>query len=152
MYLVHFGMSTVSQKRWIPSKSSSFVRGFTSRRKNSFSSCQIFSIGLRSGDSGGVFSTSWWNWLPGNPFHGLKCVLDHYPAWICGCCRRCLSRKEAGRACCKISVYSHLSMIPSKMHIPDPPWRLIPAQTWTFTGCLALQHEGERDWMVVGSK
>ena len=39
------------------------------------------------------------------------------------------------------SVYSGAFMIPSKMQIPVVPWRLMPAHTWTFTGCLALYKE-----------
>ena len=53
--LVHFAALTVLQNLRIPSTNSSLVRGLTSRRINSFSSCHIFSTGLRSGDSGGVF-------------------------------------------------------------------------------------------------
>ena len=30
-------------------------------------------------------------------------------------------------------------MFPSKMTISVGPFKLIPAQTWTFTGCLALK-------------
>ena len=39
----------------IPSISSSFVLGFTIFLRKCFSSCQSISMGLRSGDSGGVF-------------------------------------------------------------------------------------------------
>ena len=54
MYFWHFAAVTVFQNSWMPLTSSSFVRGFTSRRRYSLSSCHMFSIGLKSGDSGGV--------------------------------------------------------------------------------------------------
>ena len=54
MYFLHFAKSTVSQKYFIPSTSSSFFLGFASLRINSFNSCQRFSIGFKSGDSAGV--------------------------------------------------------------------------------------------------
>ena len=55
MYLLHVCTSTVFQNRWMPEISSDFVFGLTSHLINSFNSCQRFSIGLASGDSGGVF-------------------------------------------------------------------------------------------------
>ena len=55
MYLLHFMVSTVFQNCFIPDISSDFVVGFTSCLMNSFSSCNTFSIGFMSGDSGGVF-------------------------------------------------------------------------------------------------
>ena len=53
MYRQHFLTSTVFQNVEIPSTSCCLVVGFTSLRINSFSSCQRFSMGLASGDSGG---------------------------------------------------------------------------------------------------
>ena len=65
MYLVHFSTVTVSQNAMIPCTSSALFCGFTSRRRYSFSSCQRFSIGFRSGLSGGVLHqltpSSWKN-------------------------------------------------------------------------------------------
>ena len=55
MYLVHFTLSTVDQNSLITYISCCLVVGLTSLRTNSLSSCQRFSIGLRSGDSGTVF-------------------------------------------------------------------------------------------------
>lgn len=56
MYLVHFSASTrSSQNLEIPFTNSSLVRGFTIVLRKCFSSCHSSSIGLRSGDSGGVF-------------------------------------------------------------------------------------------------
>ena len=54
MYLQHFSLVTVLQNARIPSMSSCFTFGLTSRRMYSFSSCQRFSMGFKSGDSGGV--------------------------------------------------------------------------------------------------
>jgi len=48
-------MSTVAQNLFMPSINSSFRCGFTSLLINSLSSCQRFSIGFKSGDSGTVF-------------------------------------------------------------------------------------------------
>ena len=55
MYLRHFSPDTEPQNSLIPSTSSSFVFGLISLLMYSFSSCHIFSMGFRSGDSGGVF-------------------------------------------------------------------------------------------------
>jgi hypothetical protein len=55
MYFSHFAWSTVPQNCCIPSISSSFTFGLTSRRMYSLSSCHRVSMGLRSGDSAGVF-------------------------------------------------------------------------------------------------
>ena len=55
MYFVHLAMSTVAQNLFMPSINSSFRCGFTSLLINSLSSCQRFSIGFKSGDSGTVF-------------------------------------------------------------------------------------------------
>ena len=55
MYLLHFCASTVFQNRENPVTSWDFVVGFTLRLRNSFNSCQTFSMGFMSGDSGGVF-------------------------------------------------------------------------------------------------
>ena len=49
-----FSTVTVSQNCSIPVTSSCFDVGFTSLRKNSLSTCHRFSIGFRSGLSGGV--------------------------------------------------------------------------------------------------
>ena len=50
-----------------------------------------------------------------------------------------MSVTKGRRVRSRMSVYSHLSIMPSKMHIPVLPCRLIPAQTFTFGGCLGLQ-------------
>ena len=54
IYLLHLLTFTVFQKFLIPCTSSSLFLGFTSRLINSFISCHKFSMGLASGDSGGV--------------------------------------------------------------------------------------------------
>ena len=51
----HLALSIFCQKRKIPSTSLDLLRGITSLLMNSFNSCQTFSIGLASGDSGKVF-------------------------------------------------------------------------------------------------
>ena len=53
--LVHFFTVTVAQNALMPSMSSALVFGFTSLCIYSFSSCHSFSMGLKSGDSAGVF-------------------------------------------------------------------------------------------------
>ena len=79
IYLLHFSILTVSQNFSMPEMSSSFVEGLISRLMYSFSSCHKFSIGLRSGDSGGVFHQL----IPSsakNLFAAAKYVSDHYLA------------------------------------------------------------------------
>ena len=55
MYLLHFATSTVAQNALMPSISSLLTFGFTSLLIYSLSSCHKFSIGFKSGGSGGVF-------------------------------------------------------------------------------------------------
>ena len=55
MYFKYLATSTVLQNPFIPSISWSLVVSLASLRMDSLSSCQMFSIGLRSGDSAGVF-------------------------------------------------------------------------------------------------
>ena len=52
---MHFCASTVFTNRVTHVTSWDFVVGFTSRLRNSFNSCQRFSMGFMSADSGGVF-------------------------------------------------------------------------------------------------
>ena len=64
IYFRHLVASAVSQNLLIPSTNSAlFFFGFTSLLMNSFSSCQRFSIGLASGNSGGI-RQFWWRPLP----------------------------------------------------------------------------------------
>ena len=53
MYFLHLFTSTVFQNCLVPIVSSDLVVGLTSLLMNS---CQRFSIGFRSGDSGDVFT------------------------------------------------------------------------------------------------
>ena len=67
MYLLHFATSILAQKAFIPLISWSLVVGLISLLMYSLSSCHKFSIGFRSGDSGGVFHQSMlfskkWTW------------------------------------------------------------------------------------------
>ena len=81
MYLLHFATSTVFQKSFMTFINCDLLVGFTSLQVYSFNSCQRSSIGLRSGDPGGVFhqfmcSCSKMFLLL------LRYALDHYPALI----------------------------------------------------------------------
>lgn len=135
MYFVHFSTVTVFQNRLIPSISSFFVVGLTSRWMNSFSSCHKFSMGLKSGDSGGVF-------------HQLIQLLSRKSATKCEVCfgslswtNLCVSKfcKYGTRVLSKISANNYLSITPSKIQIPVAPRTLIPAQTCTLMGCFGLK-------------
>ena len=64
----------------IPSISCSLVFGLTSLLTYSFDSCHKFSIGLRSGDSAGVFHLSL-RWIV---LRALMYASDHCLAWIYG--------------------------------------------------------------------
>ena len=55
MYFRHLAIVTVFHHVVIPSTSSCFVRGLISLLKNSLPLCHRFSMGFKSGDSGGVF-------------------------------------------------------------------------------------------------
>ena len=55
MYFWHLWISTVSRNSCMPCTRCSFVFGFTSLFMYSFSSYHIFSMGLQSRDSAGVF-------------------------------------------------------------------------------------------------
>ena len=118
----------------------------------SFNSCQRFSMGLRSGDSGGVCHQL-------IPLSSMKdfarlcmyvCVIS-MPVYtnnldVClgslSCMKRWWSGKVAPRkgrrAVSKIDTYPSASIFPSKMTMLVLPLQLIPAHTWTFTGCLGL--------------
>ena len=125
----------------MPLISSSLFLGLISRLKNSLSSCHRFSMGFRSGDSAGVFH----QFSCFSPIHALAC-LD-----VCFGSLSCIKRNPSGNTSSangmsvlsRISVYSGAFIMPSNMQIPVAPWRLMPAHTWTFTGCLALH----REWM-----
>ena len=112
----------VSQNLLIPSTSSSLVLGLTSRCINSFNSCHKFSITL-------LWSRNSFPWSD-VCFKLLSCIkrwLDGYTCWMNG-----------SRILSNMLVYRNLSMIPSKIQIWVLPCLLMPAHTWTFTGCLAL--------------
>ena len=123
----------------MPSISSCFVFGLISLLINSLSSCHMFSMGLQSGLSGGVFHQL-------TPF-----VCIHAAAYrdVCLGSLSCMNRWWFGytelikgmRVASRIDVYSCAFIIPSKMQIPVLPLELIPAQTCTFVGCLGLYRE-----------
>ena len=102
----------------------------------SFNSCHKFSIGLRSGDSAGVFHQL----MPFSSMNSFACLdvcfgsLSCINLWPSGYTS---SRKERS-VLSNIMVYKGPFIFPSKMQIPVLPRQLIPAQTWTFGGCLAL--------------
>lgn len=136
-YLVHFLLSTVDQKLLMPDINCSFVCGFISRRMNSLSSCHMFSIGLRSGDSAAVFHHSTLLSLrnfcarPEVCFGSLSCI----NRWLTGN----LSLIKGNKPVLIISTYNSEFMIPSKITMFVGPFKLMPAQTWTLIGCLGLQ-------------
>ena len=137
IYLQHLWASTLSQNRDIPSTSSSLFVGFTVQRIYSFSSCQRFSIGFMSGDSGGVRHQLM--------FFEEKNSLATRD--VCFGSLSCIKRYELGggnvsyingtSVCSRMSQYSGAVMILSKMHTAVAPFLLIPPHTWTLTGCLA---------------
>ena len=137
IYLLHFATSTVLQNFKMPSTNSCLVLGFTSLQINSFSSCHKFSIGFMSGDSAGVFHQL-------IPFSSKKCLAR---IEVCLGSLSCMNlwwlgnfiSKNGKRVPRMISTNSGAFMMPSNTHIPVAPFLLIPAQTWTLTGCLALQ-------------
>ena len=101
-----------------------------------FSSCQRFSMGFISGDSGGVH-------------HQL--MLDRTKkSWaaldVCfgslSCINRCtwgggyFSAINGSNVFSKISQYSGAAIIPSNMHTLVAPFLLIAVHMWTLVGCL----------------
>ena len=150
MYFVHFCLSTVFQNVVIPFTSSSFVFGLATRWMYSFSSCQRFSRGFKSGHSAGVF-------------HQLMLFsLIHF----CACFEVCLgslscinlwpsgqaSRMKGSSVTSRMLVYSSFFIMPSKLQMPHPPLRLMPAQTCTLVGSLVprLLGRGEkRAWYLL---
>ena len=136
MYFKHFFWSTVPQNSSIPLISSSLVFGLTSLLTYSFNSCQRFSIGLRSGDSAGVF-------------HQLIELSRNHSFVILAACLGSLScmnlwlvgyteSMNGSKVLSSISINSSDFIIPSKMQIPVLPLALMPAQTCTFVGCFGL--------------
>lgn len=97
-------------------------------------SCHKFSIGLRSGDSAGVFNQL----MAFSSMNSFACldvcfwslIYDHQGILLQG-------RIEA------YSLKSWYAMVPfifpSKMQIAELLRQLIPAPTWTFGGCLTLE-------------
>ena len=139
MYLLHLWMSTVLQNCSML-LSCSLVCGLTSLLRYSFMSCDKFSIALRWGYSGSVFHQL----IPFSPMKISAC-LD-----VCLGSLSCISLCRSGNtslrngtnALSRIIVYSGPFIFPSKMQILVLPLALIPAQTWTFVACFALQGGG----------
>lgn len=133
---------TLSYIYSIPKRVDSFHKlllvllGFISRRKNSLSSCQRFSIGFRSGDSGGVFHQLI------SPSSRNCCACRDVCLGSLSCMKRWWSGKTSltkGRSVLsRMLVYIAAFILPSNIHIPHRPRRLMPPHTCTFTGCLAL--------------
>ena len=126
IYFLHFWGFTVCQNSAIPSISCSFVVGFTSLLMYSLSSWHKFSIGLRSGDSGGVC-------------HQLIRLFSKYFFACFDVClgsSSCMNLWLVGKflfrnginVLSRIWVYSGAFILPSKMQISVGPFWLIPAQ------------------------
>ena len=136
MYLRHLATSTVLQNCWMPSTSALLVCGFISRRKYSLSSCHMFSIGLQSGLSAGVFH----QFIPSssmNPRTSLDVCLGSLSC--ISLCVGSFSLMKGSRPARRTLLYPSASISPSKMTICVAPTQLTPAHTWTFVGCFALQ-------------
>ena len=139
MHLLRFSTVTFSQNCTIPTISSCFVLGLTSLLQNSLSSCHIhvFSIGFKLGNSAGAFHQL-------IPWSLMK---SRAKLEVCLGSLSCMKRCELGNftwmngmsVWSRIPINRNLSIIPSKMQIPMRPFLEIPAHTWTFTGCFALQ-------------
>ena len=134
MYLLHLFASTVSQNHVIPAVSSDSRVGFTSRLMNSFSSCHRFSIGFKSGDSGGVFHQLMFSFSK-NAF----AILD-----VCLGSLSCMNRWESGylrringsKPLCRIDTYRSAFIIPLNITIGVGPLLLIPAHACSLIGYL----------------
>ena len=128
-------MSTVDQNVEMPLISSCLLFGLISLLKYSFISCQRFSIGFKSGDSGGVChqfiptsSYNLWAYLE-QCLGSLSCIN------LCEVGGGNLASIKGRRVLRRISQYNVTSIFLSNMHTPVAPFLLIPAQTCTFTGC-----------------
>ena len=143
--LVHLATFTVLQNALMPSIKCSW--GFTSRQMYSFNSCHKHSIGLQSGDSGGVFHQLILFWTINSAacrevcFGSLSCINLWPPGYF--------SAMNGKSVELKIWVLRLESIILSNIQIWVGPLRLIPAHTCSFKGCLGLQ---ETDYVRTHSK
>ena len=104
---------------------------------NSLSSCQRFSIGLRSGDSAGVF----------HQLMELSFIQSAAYPDVCLGSLSCINLCSSGKTSVmngtsvpsRMLTNSSFFMIPSEMHIPVLPFFDIPAHTCTLVGCLGLE-------------
>ena len=111
-------------------------RGFTLRRKKYFICAHTFSIGFKSGDSGGVGQ-----WLT-----LLSLNQDLVERLVCfgslSCMNLCpsgnVSRMKGRRHCSSISWYPSLSSLPVKIQSFVAPFREMPAHTCTLYGCFGF--------------
>ena len=120
----------------LPCTSSSFVCGLISHLRYSLISCHKFSMGLMSGLFGGVLhqllpsSSKQWATQRDVCFGLLSCI-KWWPSGYTSC-----RNGRSVRLKNLMVMYNSASMIPSNTKIPVLPHMLIPAQMWTFTGCL----------------
>lgn len=125
----------------MPSINSSLVFGFTSLLTYSFNSCHRFSMGLQSGDSGGVFHHK-------TPFASKNALAA---LELCLGSLSCINLHPFGNTFCtkgsrvpsRISMKRVFSIMPSKMHIPVLPLKVIPAHTCNFRGCFGLENKDD---------
>ena len=109
-------------------------------------SCHKFSIGLRSGDSAGIFNQL----MPFSSMNSFACLdvcfgsLSCINLWPSGYTS---SRKDRSVQS-KIMVYKGPFIFPSKMQIAVLPRQLIPAPTWPFGGCLTLEKMCLHTWKI----
>lgn len=139
MYLLHLDIPTVSQNLIIPLTSSSLLCGLTSLLIYSLSSCHIFSIGFKSGDSGGVLHQL----IPFSSKYDLAHLEVCFGSLSCmyRCPSSSLVLRNGRSALSKICMNRGAFILPSKTQISVAPCQLIPAHTWTLTGCLALKRK-----------
>ena len=134
IYLQHFSGVTVAQNDCMPCKSSSLFLGLAVVRMKCFISCHRFSIGFKSGLSGGVFSTlilfAWKN---------LCVALDVWQGalscWNLPFGSR--SRRKGNKCVRSTSWYTALFTEQPRRQIFVAPFFDIPAHTMTLKGCFA---------------
>jgi len=89
-------------------------------------------------DCGVKIDYHWCFHLPGTFEHAWMCASDCYSAFTNTLDSTLVPFLKDVFSDRHRLMHSGAFILPSKMHIPHHPWRLIPALAYTFTGCLAL--------------